>query len=318
MRSMVEGAQYSVRMMKWLAAMPLRRPLHRLRRSPSPASRGRNPAARSRRKPGHERGAASGRAHRLAGGDGNLRRPADGVGKELLSEAAAMARVHCGPACRRPPHRAGRVPGTAQLFDRLGTGRRHDRARRREARRRRGLSVLPRGRPARRLHRDARPDRRPLQLGPRRRWPDPSRRRRLRRRAAGLDAPPPRGRRAAGQDGPRLFRANVRRRDLPRRADAARHRRSSDFSLALTLTREAAPLPGQRTGRIDRGFIADVLSRFGGERPRLTFVCGATAFVEVASMFLIEAGLPFASVRTERYGGSPAAELAQTTVAPEV
>ena len=35
-------------------------------------------------------------------------------------------------------------------------------------------------------------------------------------------------------------------------------------------------------------------------------------------MFLIEAGLPFASIRTERYGGGPAAELTQTVVAPEV
>jgi ferredoxin-NADP reductase len=90
------------------------------------------------------------------------------------------------------------------------------------------------------------------------------------------------------------------------------------FSLALTLTREQSPMPGQRIGRIDRGFIAEVLSRFAGEPPRLSFVCGATAFVEVASMFLVEAGLPFASIRTERYGGSPAAELAETVVAPEV
>ena len=88
--------------------------------------------------------------------------------------------------------------------------------------------------------------------------------------------------------------------------------------VALTLTREQSPMPGQRTGRIDRGFVAEVLSRFGAERPRLSFVCGATAFVEVASMFLVEAGLPFASIRTERYGGIPAAELAETVVAPEV
>ena len=101
--------------------------------------------------------------------------------------------------------------------------------------------------------------------------------------------------------------------ELMRRAEA-----EANFSLVLTLTREAAPMPGQRTGRIDRTLIADVLARFGGTRPRLSFVCGATAFVEVASMFLVEAGLPFASIRTERYGGIPAAELAQTVVAPEV
>ena len=98
----------------------------------------------------------------------------------------------------------------------------------------------------------------------------------------------------------------------------ARAAKEGFFWLALTLTREAAPVPGQRTGRIDRAFIADVLSRFGGEPPRLTFVCGATAFVEVASMFLLEAGLPFRSIRTERYGGSPAADLSPTAVAPEV
>ena len=111
----------------------------------------------------------------------------------------------------------------------------------------------------------------------------------------------------------RRFDEVIFRDELMRRAATDR-----GFSLALTLTREQVPMPGQRTGRIDRGFIADVLSRFGGERPRLTFVCGATAFVEVASMFLIDAGLPFASIRTERYGGNPAPELNQSTIAPEV
>lgn len=103
------------------------------------------------------------------------------------------------------------------------------------------------------------------------------------------------------------------REELMRRAEA-----EPNFSLVLTLTREQAPIPGERTGRIDRALITDVLERFGGTPPRLSYVCGATAFVEVASMFLVEARLPFASIRTERYGGSPAAELAQTAVAPEV
>jgi ferredoxin-NADP reductase len=97
-----------------------------------------------------------------------------------------------------------------------------------------------------------------------------------------------------------------------------REKEDPNFSLALTLTREPAPMPGQRTGRIDRAFIAEILARFGGAAPRRTYVCGATAFVEVASMFLVDAGLPFASIRTERYGGSPAGELSQSTVAPEV
>ncbi len=97
-----------------------------------------------------------------------------------------------------------------------------------------------------------------------------------------------------------------------------REKEDPNFSLALTLTREAAPMPGQRTGRVDRGFIAEVLARFGGTAPRRTYICGATAFVEVAAMFAVDAGLPFASIRTERYGGTPAGELSQTTSAPEV
>ena len=40
--------------------------------------------------------------------------------------------------------------------------------------------------------------------------------------------------------------------------------------------------------------------------PRHTYVCGATAFVDVASRLLIDAGVPFASIKTERYGGDPA------------
>jgi len=111
----------------------------------------------------------------------------------------------------------------------------------------------------------------------------------------------------------RRFDEVIFRDELMQRADD-----DPGFSFALTLTRERAPMPGQRTGRIDRGFIAEVLGRFQGERPRLTFVCGATAFVEVATMFLIDAGLPFASIRTERYGGDPAPELNATTIAPEV
>ena len=57
-----------------------------------------------------------------------------------------------------------------------------------------------------------------------------------------------------------------------------------------------------------RETIAEALAMLG-EPPRLAFICGATAFVEVAAMFLVEAGMAPARVRTERYGGSPAATL---------
>jgi ferredoxin-NADP reductase len=89
------------------------------------------------------------------------------------------------------------------------------------------------------------------------------------------------------------------------------------FSLILSLTREAGPVAGARLGRIMRETVAEALAILG-DVPRLAFICGATAFVEVAAMFLVEAGLPTGRVRTERYGGSPATALdASVTVAPE-
>ena len=100
--------------------------------------------------------------------------------------------------------------------------------------------------------------------------------------------------------------------ELMRHAEA-----DAGFSLILTLTREAEPVAGARSGRIDRDVIADALSRLGAA-PRLAFICGATAFVEVASMFLVEADVPPGQVRTERYGGTPAEKLDRTVaVAPE-
>jgi glycine betaine catabolism B len=111
----------------------------------------------------------------------------------------------------------------------------------------------------------------------------------------------------------RRFAEVIFRDELMRRAEI-----EPGFSLLLTLTREAGPRDEIRAGRIDRVFIDAALGRFGGRTPRISFVCGATAFVEVASMFLVESGLPPQSVRTERYGGDPAADLSPTAIAPEV
>ncbi|MBN8997538.1 MAG: ferredoxin reductase [Rhizobiales bacterium] len=96
----------------------------------------------------------------------------------------------------------------------------------------------------------------------------------------------------------------------------ARAAAEPDFALHLALTREAAPVAGHRHGRIDRAFIAEALAGLGAP-PKLCFVCGATAFVEVASMFLVEIGVPFAAIRTERYGGTPAEDPIKADVAPE-
>ena len=72
-----------------------------------------------------------------------------------------------------------------------------------------------------------------------------------------------------------------------------------------------------RSGRIDRAAVAEALAKLGAP-PRLAFICGATAFVEVAAMFLVEAGVPASRIRTERYGGTPAEKLdATVAVAPE-
>jgi ferredoxin-NADP reductase len=88
------------------------------------------------------------------------------------------------------------------------------------------------------------------------------------------------------------------------------------LSLRLTLTRERTPVAGHRLGRIDRALVDAALASSDGP-PKRCFVCGATAFVEVATMFLIDAGIPLATIRTERYGGSPAEDLSPAAVMPE-
>ena len=88
------------------------------------------------------------------------------------------------------------------------------------------------------------------------------------------------------------------------------------FTLSLTLTREAAPVAGHRRGRIDRALIEAALAGPAGP-PQRCFVCGATAFVEVATMYLIDAGIAPDMIRTERYGGTPAADLSPAAVMPE-
>jgi ferredoxin-NADP reductase len=90
------------------------------------------------------------------------------------------------------------------------------------------------------------------------------------------------------------------------------------FSLLLTLTRDAAPPPGIHSGRIDRALIAEALSGFEGTLPRHTFVCGGTPFVGAASMLLVEMGVPFESIRTERYGGAEADLSAEPADDPEI
>ena len=85
-----------------------------------------------------------------------------------------------------------------------------------------------------------------------------------------------------------------------------RAERDPNFHLFLTITRDAAADKRVRAGRIDMKLIGEALARFGGTLPAHTFVCGATAFVDVASRLLIDAGVEFSTIKTERYGGDPA------------
>jgi ferredoxin-NADP reductase len=82
-------------------------------------------------------------------------------------------------------------------------------------------------------------------------------------------------------------------------------RRASDeanFTLFTTLSREAPPIEGVRQGRIDRALVDAALASLPAP-PRTTFICGSNPFVSAASSFALDAGLPFASIRAERYGG---------------
>ena len=224
-----------------------------------------------------------------------------------------------GPACRRPPHRAGRLSGAAQLFDRLGTGRRHDRARRREARGRRGLALLPRRRPARRHDRDARSDRRPLQLG---------RRATVARSSSSAAAPAscrwfrcsatalPSPRRSRWSSSIRRGRVDevIFRDELMRRATG-----DPGFSLALTLTREAGAdaRPADRPHRPRlhrRGVVAlrrrAAAAQFRLRRDRLRR--SRQHVPDRGRVFPSPASAPSATA------AAPPPSLAQTAVAPEV
>ena len=85
----------------------------------------------------------------------------------------------------------------------------------------------------------------------------------------------------------------------------ARAESEANLRLVLTLTRETARDVRFRTGRIDMALFAEILGRLGGP-PKHSYICGATAFVDAASRYLIDAGVPFPSIKTERYGGDPA------------
>lgn len=88
---------------------------------------------------------------------------------------------------------------------------------------------------------------------------------------------------------------------------AERTGRDPNLHVVVTLTRESTPHPGYHMGRLDGALTGAALAQLGAP-PRHTYVCGATAFVDTATRLLIDAGVPFGSIKTERYGGAPAGD----------
>lgn len=73
--------------------------------------------------------------------------------------------------------------------------------------------------------------------------------------------------------------------------------------LVVTTTRGPRWRPVDPTGRLGTEVLRSMLAAWP-HAPRHTYVCGATRFVEAVATRLVEAGLPAAIVRTERYGGA--------------
>jgi ferredoxin-NADP reductase len=97
----------------------------------------------------------------------------------------------------------------------------------------------------------------------------------------------------------------------------ARAAKDPNVSIVVTVTREMPSDPRLRTGRIDDKLVADVFAMLGGEMPKRAYVCGANAFVDVASRLLLDMGVPFPAIKTERYGGDPAREGGVGQAVPE-
>ena len=75
------------------------------------------------------------------------------------------------------------------------------------------------------------------------------------------------------------------------------------FRVVHTLTRAAPEGWTGYTRRIDTAMVRETLDALGDGPPK-AFVCGSSPFVEAASAALIEAGVPFDAIRTERFGPS--------------
>ena len=72
--------------------------------------------------------------------------------------------------------------------------------------------------------------------------------------------------------------------------------------MAFSFTREPPARSIDYDRRIDQAMVVDLLARLGGA-PRHVYVCGSNPFVSAAADELVDAGVPAAVIKTERYGG---------------
>ena len=93
------------------------------------------------------------------------------------------------------------------------------------------------------------------------------------------------------------------------REDAIYHQELADiaesdpaFILRITLTRERPTTWSGSIGRIDLTMVRALVERLGGIAD--CFVCGRDAFVEAASVLLMDAGQSAEMIRTERFGAA--------------
>jgi ferredoxin-NADP reductase len=75
----------------------------------------------------------------------------------------------------------------------------------------------------------------------------------------------------------------------------------SGLEVVLALTREQPRRPKDYGRRVDSQMMTEVIKRLPSA-PKYVFVCGSNPFVNAAADGIIDAGVPAAIVRTERYG----------------
>lgn len=112
-----------------------------------------------------------------------------------------------------------------------------------------------------------------------------------------------RHRAAQASTAPMLLFVSARRWDeaIFREELLALEARGDGFALAVALTREPARREADFGRRIDGAMAMSLIERLPTP-PRQSYVCGSNPFVEAATEALLAAGVPAATIRTERYG----------------